>query len=70
MFRNANPSNLRGTPCEVNKDHLLNQEKQSWRSKSFMSSTKRKSKDWPYRTLDTDMLNFDENNYSDKKNYL
>ena len=24
MFRNANPSNLRGSPLEGNKDHLLN----------------------------------------------
>ena len=78
MFRNANPSNLRGSLLEGNKDHLLNKQDQIWRSKSFMSSPsmsapvnyndKRKSKDWRYRTHNTDLLNLDENKWDYKKN--
>ena len=78
MFSNANPSNLRGSLLEGNKDHLLSQE--TWRSMNFMSSLpkgasvnyndKRKSKDWRYRTHNTDLLNLDENKFDNKKNRL
>ena len=55
VFRKANPSNLRGSLLEGNKDHLLDRQDQTWRSKNFMSNLlisasmnyndKRKSKD-------------------------
>ena len=77
VFRNANPSYLRGSLLEGNKDHLLKQD-QTWRSKNFMSSPsmsasenyndKRKSKDWLNRTHNTDLLNLDENKFDFKKN--
>ena len=38
VFRNADPSKLRGSLLEGNKDHLLNRQDQTWRSKNFMSS--------------------------------
>ena len=53
---------------------------QTWRSKSFMSSPstsaavnyndKRKSKDWRYRTHNTDLLSPDDNKFDYKKNCL
>ena len=59
--------------CSIRQD-------QTWRSKNFTSSPsinasvnyndKRKSKDWRYRTHDTDLLNLDENKFDCKKNYL
>ena len=67
VFRNANPSNLRGSLLESNKDHFLIWQDQSWRSKNFMSSPsksasvnysndKRKCKDWHYKTHNTDFV--------------
>ena len=71
VFRNSNPSNLRGSLLEGNKDHLFNfRQDQTWRSKNIMSgpsisasvnyNDKRKSKDWRFRTHNTDLLNLDE----------
>ena len=37
MFRNGNPSNLRGSLLEGNKDHLLNQERSDLAKTYFMS---------------------------------
>ena len=73
VFRNANPSNLRGSLHEGNKDHLAKQE-------SFVSSLsisalvnyndKQKSKDWRYRTHSTDLSSLDETKFDHKKNCL
>ena len=73
VVRNANPSNLRGSLLEGNKD----QQDRTWRNKKFMSSpsmsasvkyhNKRKSTDWRYKTLNTDLLNLDENRFEYKK---
>ena len=79
VFRNANPSNLRGSLLEGDKDHSIRQD-QTWRSKNFMSSPsisasvnyndKWKSRNWHYRTHNTDLLNLDENKFDYKKNCL
>ena len=79
MFRNANPLNLdlflkvTRITCSIRQD-------QTWRSKNFMSSPtisasvnyndKRKSKNWHYKTHNTDLLSQDENKFDYKKNYL
>ena len=59
--------------CSIRQD-------QTWPSKKFISSPstsasvnyndKRKSKDWRYRTHNTDLLNLDENKFDCKKNCL
>ena len=73
MFRKANPSNLRGSLLEGNMDHW------TWRSKSFMSSPStsasvnyndKRSKDWCYRTHNTDLLSPDGSKFDHKKNCL
>ena len=76
VFRNANPSNLRGSLLEGNEDHLLNQARSDL-AKSSLSigasvnyNDKRKSKDWHYRTHNTDLLNLDENKFDYKRNFL
>ena len=71
MFRNASPSNLRGSLLEGNKDHLLNQARsdlakqelhvESSTSASVNYNDKQNSKDWRYRTHNTDLLSPDEN---------
>ena len=80
MFRNAKPSNLRGSLLEGNKDHLLNQArsdlaKQEQHVESLNKciselQRQRKSKDWRYRTHNTDLLSLDENKFDYKKNCL
>ena len=78
VFRNANPSNLKGSLLEGNKDHLLNQArsdlaKQELHVESLSISAsvnyndKRKRKDWHYRTRNTDLLKLDENELDYKK---
>ena len=78
MFRNANPSNLRGSLLERKKKSTCSiKQDQTWRTKNFMSNLsitasvncndKRKSKDWHFKTLNTDLLNLDENEFDDKK---
>ena len=57
--------------CSIRQD-------QTWRNKNLMSNLsinasvnhndKRKSKDWLYRTHNTDLLNLDENKFDNKKN--
>ena len=80
MFRNANLSDLRGSLLEGNKDHLLSQARSDLAkqelhvvspsiSASVNCNDKRRSKDWRYRTHNTDLLNPDENQF-DKKNCL
>ena len=78
-LRNANLSNLRGSLLEGNKDLLLNQArsdlvKQEHQVESISASVnykdKRKSRDWRWRTPIMDMLNFGENKFDFKKNYL
>ena len=62
FFRNANPSNLRGSLLEGNQDHLLSQarselmrqEHQVGSIVSVSFSNKPILKDWSYRTLNTD----------------
>ena len=61
MFRNANPWNLKGSLFEGNKDHLFNQARSDL-------ARKQNSKDWRYRTHNTDLLNLDENKLDYKKN--
>ena len=78
VFRNADPSNLRGSLLEGNKDHLLNQTRsdlakqelhvESSISESVNYNDKRKSKDWRYRTHNVDLLSPDENKFDYKKN--
>ena len=77
MFRNADPSNLRGSLLEGNKDCLLNLArsdlaKQELHVESISASVhfndKRKSEDWPNRTHNTDLSNLDENKFDYKKN--
>ena len=80
VFKNANPSNLRGSLLEGIKNHLLNQArvdlaKQELHVESLNSisasvnyNDKRKSKYWHYRTHNTDLLNLDENKFHYKKN--
>ena len=80
VFRNANPSNLRESLLEGNKDHLLNQArsdlaKQEFHVKSSICASlnynnKRKSIDFRYKTHNTDLLNLDENKLDYKKNCL
>ena len=80
VFRNANPSNLRGSLLEGNKDHLLNQarcelmkqELQVGALNNCIGSFRNKLmlKDWHYRTHKTDLLNPDENKFDHKKNCL
>ena len=80
MFRNVNPSNLRGSLLESNKDQLLNQARSDMAKQELHVeplnkcivnyNDKRKSKDWHYRTHNTDLLNLDENKFDNKKNYL
>ena len=81
VFRNANPVGIwddlflkvTRITCSIRQD-------QTWRSQNFMSNLsistsvnyndKRKSKDWHYRTHNTDLLNLDENKFDYKKNFL
>ena len=78
VFRNADPLNLRGSLLEGNKDHLVNQARLAKQelhvepstSASVNYNVKRKSKDWHYRTHNTDLLNLDENKFDYKKNCL
>ena len=78
VFRNANPSSLRGSLLEGDKDRLRPiRQDQTWQSKNFMSNLsksasvnnndKRKSKDWHHKTHNTDLLNLDENKFDYKK---
>ena len=53
VFRNANPSNLRGSLFKGNMDHLLSSPSTS---ASVNCNDKQKSKDWRYRTHKTDSL--------------
>ena len=77
-FRNANPSNLRGSHFEGNKDYSLNQARsdleelhvESLLSASVNYSDKRKSKDWRYRTHNSDLLSLDESKFVHKKDCL
>ena len=70
-FRNDNLSNLRRS------HHLLNQTrsdlaKQELHAESLTSvnyNDKQRSKDWRYRTHNTDLLNLDENKFDYKKNW-
>ena len=80
VFRNANPSNLRESFLEGNKDHLLNQARsdlskqelhvESLKSASVNYNDKRKSQNWHFRTHNTDLLNLDENKFDCQKNCL
>ena len=79
VFRNADPSNLKGSLLEGNKDCLLNLArsdlaKQELHVESISASVnlndKRKSEDWPNRTHNTDLLNLDENKFDYKKNFV
>ena len=71
MFTNANPSNLRGSSLKETRITCSIRRDQTCRSKSFMSgpstsasvnyNDKRKSKDWRYKTHNTDLLSPGEN---------
>ena len=78
-FRNADPSNLIGSLLERNKDHLLNQARSDLAKQELYVESlnecmnyndKRKSKNWRYRTHNTDLLNQDGNKFDCKKNCL
>ena len=76
VFRNANPSNLRGSLHEGNKDHLLNQArsvlaKQEVHAESLNKCTgeRQRQTEEQWRT-NTDLLNLDENKFDYKKNCL
>ena len=80
VLRNANPSNLRGSLLEGNKDHLLNQARSDpWRSKKVhveslnkcIGELQRQTEEqicWRYRTRNTELLTPDENKFDCKKN--
>ena len=78
VFGNANPSNLRGSLLEGNKDHLLNQSKSDWWRKNCMSnpsiSASVNCNDKRQRLALQDaqywLLNQGENKFDCKKNYL
>ena len=80
VFRNADPSNLRGSLLEGKKDHFLNQARSDMAKQELMSNLsisasvnhndKRKSKDWRYRTHNTDLLSPDENMFDYKKKFV
>ena len=79
MFRNANPLNLSESLFESDKDHLLNQARLDLAKQelhimpspstnaSVNYNDKRKSKDWRYKTHNTDLLNLDEKVFDYKK---
>ena len=80
VFRNADPSNLRGSLLEGNIDHLLSQARSDLMKQelqmlnlsivvSVTFSNKLTLKDWNCRTHNTEMLNLDENKFDYKKNY-
>ena len=72
MFRNANPSNLRRSLLEGNKDHLLNQARSDLAKQELHALNKcigelqRQTEEQRYNT---DLLSPDENKF-DKKNCL
>ena len=70
VFRNANPSNLRGSLLEGNKDHLLNQARSDLAKQELHVESLNKSKDWRYRTYNTDLLSREENKLDYKKKFL
>ena len=66
VFRNVDPSNLRGSLLEGNKDHLLNQARSDLAKQELHVESlndKQKCEDWRYRTSNTDLLNLDENKF-------
>ena len=76
-FGNADPSNLRGSLLEGNKGSLAQSGlvKQEFHVESLNEcigevQRKLKSKDWHYRTHNTDLLNLEENKFDYKKNHL
>ena len=70
-FRNANPSNLRGSLLE-GKDHLLNQARSDLAKQELHVESLNMCIGEPqrYSTHNTDLLNQDENKFDDKKNCL
>ena len=80
MFRNANPSNFRGSLLEGNKDHLLKQARSDLAKQELDVESlnkcivelqrKRTSKDTHYRAHNTDLLSQVENKFNCKKSYL
>ena len=78
VLKFADPSNLRRSLLEGNKDHLLSQarselvrqERQvgSLIIASVSFSNKLVLKDWNYRTHNTDILNLEESKFDCKKN--
>ena len=70
VFRDANPSNLRGSLLEGNKDHLLSQARSDWRSKSFMSSPSISASVNFNDKRKSNLLNPDENKFDYQKNCL
>ena len=70
MFRNANPSNLKGSLLEGNKDHLLNEARSDLAKQELHVESLNKCIGEQYRTHIMDLLNLDENKFDCKKNYL
>ena len=77
VLRNADPSNLRGSLLEGNKDLLLNQARSDLTKQEFHVESlnsyigelqRKKSNDWHYRAHNTDLLNLDGNKFDYKKN--
>ena len=79
VFRNADPSNVGRSLPEGNKDHLLSQARSELMRQEHQvgslnncvieSQQQTCAHDWNYRTINTDILNLDENKFVYKKNY-
>ena len=80
IVKNADPSNLGRSLLEGNLDNLLSQAKseltrqehQDGSLNNCISKLQQKAcaTDWNYRTLNTDILNLDDNKFVHKRNYL
>ena len=80
MFRNANPSNLRGSLLEGNKDHLLNQARSDLTKqelhveslKKCINEIQRQTEEQrlPLQDAQYGLLNLDETKFDYNKNCL